>query len=88
MISVIVKSGPYSTSRVKEGLRMAVSLTIDEEVEVLLYGPGKRCLDAEGDDWADEIQEHLDTIEELGTLTIGRGHLEDLLLEADRAITI
>lgn len=87
MIAFIVKSGPYSSSRVKETLRTAVGATVNEEVEVLLIGPGRGCLDAEDDDWADEIQEHVETVEEFGTLSVGHGRLPGLLEDADTVIT-
>lgn len=88
MIGFIVKSGPYSSSRVKETLRAAVGATLNEEVEVLLVGPGEDCLKVEEDDWADEIREHVDTIEELATLSIGHGRLDGLLDEADTVVTV
>lgn len=87
MIGFIVKSGPYSSSRVKETLRAAVGATVNEEVEVILIGPGRGCLDAEGDDWADEIEEHVETIEEFGALSVGHGRLPGLIDDADTVIT-
>lgn len=88
MIGFLVKSSPYSSSRVKEVLRAAVGATMETEVEVLLLGPGEGCLDAEEDDWADELGEHLSTLEELATVSVGHGRLEGFLEEADRVVTV
>lgn len=88
MIAFVVKSGPYSSSRVKEVLRAAVGMTLTTDVEVLLIGPGQRCLEISGSEWAEELDDHLSTVEELGTLSIGHGRLGKLIQEADGVITV
>ncbi|MBS1263263.1 MAG: hypothetical protein MAG715_00437 [Methanonatronarchaeales archaeon] len=88
MIGIIVRSSPYSSSGVKEVLRAAVAMSLDDDVEVLLIGPGESCLDVRYDDWADEIEEHVSTVEELGTLSVGHGRLRGLLDEAEKVVAV